>query len=114
MDVSLQSRAEQLATRDCRPGHDGRGPQRADAADDEVGLGADAQYGDGRSSGPQSVAVGGWRRVAARRAIAGGEPGQDASAEPPQRPFAEDGARRPGRADASPRRAIATARSSRN
>src|SRR6185312_15606852 len=89
--------------RDCGPGQDGGGSQRSDAVDDEECLGADAQQRDGCSSGPPNVACGGWRgaacAVARERAIAGGEPGPALAAEPTQRTFAENGARRAGRTD---------------
>src|SRR5687768_1839814 len=87
-----------------RPGR--RKTSMADAADDEVGLGTDAEYRTGRAFGPQVAAPGRPRRVAAGRDARDSRacasrvgPAAQARAEPSQRQIAEDGARRPGRTD---------------
>ena len=74
-------------------GDDGRRAQRADAGDDEVGLGADARFGDGRAPGsPIGGADGGDGHSASSC--------KTAFAEPPQWPQPQAGARRFGPGDA--------------
>ena len=80
MDASLRAASGAAGDGVCRPGQDGGGPQRADAADDEVGLGADAQHRDGCPSGPPAAAGG--RRSRRRRAATTAEPSCRAAGEP--------------------------------
>ena len=116
MDASLQSRAEQLASEfagQARTVEDLNGLMRLmmkSALERMLNTEMDVHLGRRTCAADAERAAAASTRAERRRRA-----GRDAAlAQPPQRAFAEDGARRPGRADASPRPAIATARSSRS